>query len=251
MAGIDVDGVTKVYQRRNREPVTALDDVSFGVEDGEFVCMLGPSGCGKTTMLNIVAGFENHETGAVKVGAQPVAGPGPDRGYVFQQGGLFPWMTVAANVNFGLLRDRDKSKQERREIVERHLAMVGLTDFHDAYPHQLSGGMQQRAAIARALAPDPKVLLMDEPFAALDAQTRHAMQIELLKIRDQAQKTVLFVTHSIDEALMLADRILLFSPRPGRLRLVEKVDVPKPRRLNNPRLSELRDHLFELLEEQN
>ncbi|MFA7437487.1 ABC transporter ATP-binding protein [Castellaniella sp.] len=246
---IEAQGVSKVYGS-GQEAVVALDDISFKVTEGELVCMLGPSGCGKTTMLNIVAGFETASSGQVLVGGNKVSKPAPDRGYVFQDHGLFPWLTISQNVGFGLLRNKTMSKEQRKSEVQRYLHMVGLSDFGDVYPHQLSGGMRQRAAIGRALAPDPQVVLMDEPFAALDAQTRYAMQIALLEIRDKSHKTILFVTHSIDEALMLSDRVMLFSRRPGRLRLVESIKADHPRAPNDPAFSELKDKLFTILQEE-
>ncbi|MBP1154484.1 MULTISPECIES: ABC transporter ATP-binding protein [unclassified Paenibacillus] len=247
---IQASHVNKIYRTDKKEGTLALDDVSFEIKEGEFVCMLGPSGCGKTTMLNMIGGFENPSSGAVKVAGQVVSDPGPDRGYVFQEHALFPWLKVGDNVGFGLLRDKSLSKQKRQEIVDYYLNMVNLSEFSDKYPHQLSGGMKQRVAISRALAPNPEVLLMDEPFAALDAQTRYMMQLELIKIHQRSQKTIVFVTHGVDEALVLADRILVFSRRPGRIILDETIDIEKPRDVNEPKLLDIKARLFKLLEQE-
>lgn len=210
-------------------PVHALDSIDLAFGAGDFVCIVGPSGCGKTTLMQTLAGFIRPTSGSVTLAGEPIAGPGPDRGVVFQQPALFPWMTVAQNAGFGpMVRGLGG---ERREKVEHYLRLVGLWDFRNRYPYQLSGGMQQRLAIVRALVNDPKVLLMDEPFGALDALTRDQMVRDLQRIWLATRKTVLFITHSIAEAVFLSDRVLVMSPRPGRLAAVLEVDLPRPRTL--------------------
>jgi ABC-type nitrate/sulfonate/bicarbonate transport system ATPase subunit len=206
----------------------ALKGVDLDVGDGEFVCLLGPSGCGKTTLLNAVAGFVPPTRGVVAVHGEPVSGPGADRGMVFQEYGLFPWFTVRQNVEYGP-RLKGIRGEQLRSVSQRYLEMVQLADFADRYPNQLSGGMRQRVAIARALANQPSILLMDEPFGALDALTRETLQEELVKIWDAERRTCVFVTHSIAEAVYLADRIVVMATRPGRIRDVVDNPLPRPR----------------------
>ncbi|MCC6176999.1 MAG: ABC transporter ATP-binding protein [Chloroflexi bacterium] len=224
--------------------VRALDDVTFEVRAGEFVSILGPSGCGKTTTLRILAGLADYTEGAVTVHGARVTGPGRDRAVVFQQFNLFPWKTVLENAEFGL-KLQGVPKAERRERTLPYLRLVGLTGFERHYPHQLSGGMQQRVGIARALATNADILLMDEPFASIDAQTRELLQDELLKILEHARKTVVFITHSIDEAVYLSDRVLVFRPRPGAVAASFDVALPKPRYAGHlraePRFVEIRE----------
>ena len=205
-----------------------MRDVNVEMRGGEFVCLLGPSGCGKSTLLNIAAGFIPPTSGSVLLDGRPVIGPGPDRGVVFQEHALFPWLSVVDNIGFGL-RMRGVSAHARRDTVRRYLALMGLAGFERSFPKDLSGGMRQRVAIARALANDPTMLLMDEPFASLDAQTRRLMQNELMRVWQQARKTVLFVTHSIEEALLLSDRIVVMTARPGTIRDIIPVEWPRPR----------------------
>jgi NitT/TauT family transport system ATP-binding protein len=224
---IDVADVSIVFNSPKGQ-VIAADRVSFQIERGEFVCLLGPSGCGKSTVLNTIAGFETPYSGAVSVSGKPVIGPGPDRGMVFQQPHLFPWKSVRANIAHGPSM-LGKTSREARAIADDLIAMIGLSKFADAYPHTLSGGMQQRVAIARALANRPAVLLMDEPFGALDAQTRIVMQESLLALWGQVGTTVVFVTHDIDEAIFLADRVLLMSAGPGRILRDLHIDLLRPR----------------------
>ena len=219
--------VGKTYQGRNGA-VEALRGVSLSCAEGEFVCLLGLSGCGKSTLLQMIAGLETPSTGQIIVAGRELDGPSPATSIVFQDHGLFPWMSVQANVEFNM-KARGVPAAERRAIASQFIEMTGLTGFGDRYPHELSGGMRQRVGIARALTTRPKALLMDEPFGALDAQTRGKLQDELLEIWEKQKTTVLFVTHSIDEALLLADRILVFSPRPGRIAADIKVDLPRPR----------------------
>jgi NitT/TauT family transport system ATP-binding protein len=224
---IDVVDVTIVFDSPKGQ-VIAADRVSFQIRRGEFICLLGPSGCGKSTVLNTIAGFETPYAGSVSVAGKPITGPGPDRGMVFQQPHLFPWKSVRSNISHGP-RMLGKSTREARAIADGLIEMVGLARFADAYPHTLSGGMQQRVAIARALANRPNVLLMDEPFGALDAQTRSVMQENLLGLWAQVGTTIVFVTHDIDEAVFLADRVLIMSAGPGRILRDLKVDLPRPR----------------------
>ncbi len=225
---LEVSHLTKGFPRGRGDTVHVLDDVSFAVADLEFVAIVGPSGCGKSTFLRIVDGLMPPDSGEVRINGQVVRGPGHGRGMVFQGFDLFPWRTALGNVEFGL-EMADCPSQERRERAQRWIERVGLVGFEHAYPHQLSGGMQQRVGIARALAIEPSVLLMDEPFGALDVQTRDLMQDELLAIWQRDRKTVLFVTHSIEEAIYLADRVLIFTPRPARLERVLNVPFARPR----------------------
>ncbi len=242
---LDVKNVTKRFAFNN-ETVTALANANLRIEKGEFVCLIGPSGCGKSTLLRMVAGFETASEGDLLMWAKPVQGPGPDRGMVFQDYGLFPWLTVARNIGFGPAA-RGRPTREVRATEKRFVEMVGLTRFADAYPHQLSGGMKQRVAIARVLANEAEVVLMDEPFGALDAMTRERLQAELLEIWEAQKLTVLFVTHAIEEAIVLADRVVVMSPGPGRIVADERIDIPRPRDPTSPEFNALRRRLSSLL----
>jgi NitT/TauT family transport system ATP-binding protein len=225
---IELRNITLEYDSVEN-PVTALQDVSFSVEPAEFLCVVGQSGCGKTTMLNIVAGFLKPTKGTILIGGNTVTGKGLDRGVVFQDfAQLFPWRTAQRNVEFGL-EMKGIGKQEREKIAMRFLRLVNLEKFARSYPHELSGGMQQRVAIARALAYNPAVLLMDEPFAALDALTREEMQRFLVDVWKETKKTVIYVTHNVAEAVYLADRVIVFSPHPGTLRAQIKIELSRPR----------------------
>jgi len=229
MSGVVVKGVSRTFPGvRGGDPVQALAPVDLGVGEGDFVAILGPSGCGKSTLLRIVAGLDRPTTGTVTLDGKPVTGPGADRGMVFQSYTLFPWLTVVENIEFGP-RERGVGAAERRAVAEKLMAQVGLTQFANHYPKQLSGGMQQRAALARALANDPKVLLLDEPFGALDHQTRSLMQELLLSIWETHRKTVLFVTHDIEEAVFMANRVLVMSARPGRFKSEVTIPFAHPR----------------------
>lgn len=250
MGRVSIKNVSRTFQKREDGSETeALENISFEVEDGEFVCILGPSGCGKTTLLRIAAGLEVLGSGEILLNGEKITGPDPKRGMVFQQYSLFPWRTVIDNITFGL-EMQGIEKNEARKRVEKYLELVGLDQFRKSYPHELSGGMQQRAAIARALANEPEVLFMDEPFGALDAQTRNVLQDELLKIWEQKHVTFLFVTHSVDEAVFLSDRIVVMSARPGRVKEIIKVDLPRPRSRTSLEVNRLRDHVLKLLEEE-
>lgn len=228
MALIDARGVGKVYSNSNSDPTAALEDFTLQVDSNEFVSIVGPSGCGKTTFLLMVAGLESVTSGDLLLEDRPVDGPDPGHAIVFQEFLLFPWRTVWKNVEFGP-EIRGVSKRNRGEIVSKYIRMVGLEGFEHRYPHELSGGMKQKAAIARALANEPRVLLMDEPFASLDALTRETLQQELLRIWRQTDATVLFVTHSISEAVYLADRVVVMGRRPGKIRGSARIDLPRPR----------------------
>jgi NitT/TauT family transport system ATP-binding protein len=226
MSQIVIDGVSHTYRPPHGRPVLALEDVSLDVRPREFVALLGPSGCGKSTLLYLIGGFLPTEIGKILIDGKPVAGPGPDRGIVFQNFALFPWKTVRANILYGLER-QGMARREREQRAQAFIDLVGLKGFEDSYPSQLSGGMKQRTALARTLAFDPEILLMDEPFGALDAQTRSLMQAELLRIWQRTPKTVIFVTHDVQEAVYLADRVAVMSARPGRLKAVVETNFDK------------------------
>ena len=259
MSNIVFDRVGRRF-RRNGQDVPAVDEVSFEVRAKEFVAIVGPSGCGKTTCLRMAAGLEFPTSGSVTVAGKRVSGPGPDRSVVFQQFALFPWKTVVENIDFGL-RAAGVEAQERRARVERHIELMVLQGYESSFPHQLSGGMQQRVAIARSYVLDPAVLLMDEPFGALDAQTRVVMQEELIKLARISPRTVLFITHSVEEAIYLADRVVVMTRRPGRIS--EIIDVARIRRderwdrheriedvMDEASFVHLRTHIWRLLREQ-
>jgi NitT/TauT family transport system ATP-binding protein len=226
---LDVYQLCKSFDTADGRKVVALDNVSFRVRRREFLCVIGPSGCGKSTLARLIAGLDPLTSGEVLLGGKPVQGPGPDRGMVFQGYTLFPWLTVKKNVMFGLEVSQKMTVADAEQEARRWLELVGLSRFESAYPHQLSGGMKQRVAIARALANRPRVLLMDEPFGALDAQTRAQMQAYLLQIWKQVDITIVFITHDLDEAIYLADRILILDAHPGRVRELMEVPVPRPR----------------------
>ena len=224
---VKIDGVRKVFNGRSGEMV-ALNGINMDILDNEFVCVVGPSGCGKSTLLNIIAGLMEPTSGNVFVDGKKVQGTGVERGVVFQQYALFPWLTVKKNVEFGL-RLKNLPEDEIEEIVMKYIRMVDLEKFTNAYPKELSGGMKQRVAIARAYAVNPEVLLMDEPFGALDAQTRTQLQSELLKTWQEERKTCFFITHDVEEAIILAQRVVIMSARPGRIKEIVEIDIPYPR----------------------
>ena len=232
---------------KGKDMVVAISDFNLEVVEGEFVCLLGPSGCGKTTVLRIVAGLESKTVGSVMINNMEVTNAGPNRGMVFQEFALFPWRSARKNIEFGL-EVKGVPEDERKEISSRLLSLVGLDGFEDAPPKQLSGGMKQRVAIARALANDPDVLLMDEPFGSLDAQTRNLMQKELLRIWLAEKKTVLFVTHSVDEAVFLADKIVVMTARPGTVKKIIPITIPRPRDRTDSKFIEIRGHVLTELE---
>jgi NitT/TauT family transport system ATP-binding protein len=227
----------RLVRENRQEPLTVLDGVTFDVQDGEFVAIVGPSGCGKTTLLKVVHGLLPRTAGVIAVDGRQVESPSEDRGFVFQQDSLFPWRTVRGNITLGL-EARKVDGATRARVAAELAELVGLTGFEDHYPHQLSGGMRQRVNVARALAVDPKVLLMDEPFSSLDAQTREVLQEELLRIWASRHKTVMFVTHQIDEAAYLADRVVVLTSRPGRVKAEIPIELPRPRTLELKRTPE-------------
>jgi len=243
-----IDGVGKVFHTAGRDMV-ALQGIDLAIPQGQFVCLLGPSGCGKSTLLNAVAGFAPPTTGTITAGGRLVTGPGPERGMVFQEYALFPWMTVADNIGFGL-RIQGKGEAATGARVEQLLAMLSLTDFRHRYPKDLSGGMRQRVAIARVLALDSPIMLMDEPFGALDALTRRNLQDELLRLWAALNKTILFVTHSIEEAIYLADRIVVMTYRPGTIKRDLLVDLPRLRDPADASFNALKRELGQLVMEE-
>ena len=245
---IQVRHVSKEYVSSGKK-MKAVDDVSFDIRDEEFICIVGPSGCGKSTLLRMIAGLEPVSGGEILVGDKKVTAPSPRIGFVFQEYTLFPWRTVQKNVEFGL-ELKKIAPAERERIASRYVDMVGLSRFKDSYPHQLSGGRRQRTAIARTLAVDPEVLLMDEPFGALDAQTRNILQEQLLDIWHREKKKVLFVTHNVDEAVFLADKVIVFTARPGRIKEIVDIDIPRPRVRTETEVNKVRTAILNSLFEE-
>jgi NitT/TauT family transport system ATP-binding protein len=244
--------VNLTFRPPNRDPVRALQSFDIDVNEGEFLSIVGPSGCGKSTFLNVLLGLVKPDSGDLKMHGKPIEGPGTDRAMVFQEFGLLPWRTVQSNVELGL-ELKGMAAAERRNVSQRLILMVGLKGFENHYPHELSGGMKQRVGLARALATDPDVLLMDEPFAALDAQTRDLMQVELLRIWQEAKKTVLFVTHQIDEAIYLSDRVMVMTKRPGKAKKLFPIDLPRPRDYEmrvTPEFNELKFEIWQALKDE-
>jgi NitT/TauT family transport system ATP-binding protein len=243
---VAVDGIGKRFDAGG-EAVQALRDVSFEVHDGEFVCIVGPSGCGKTTLFRIIAGLESPTSGEVRLDGDPITGPAMDRGMVFQEYDLFPWRSALGNVEFGL-EQRALSASEREQRAREMIELVGLEGVEGRYPSELSGGMKQRVGIARALAVDPDLLLMDEPFGSVDAQTRDMLHEELLDVWAETEKTVLFVTHDVEEAVTLADRVVVLTGGPGSVREVVDVDVDRPRSRTDPAFAQTRAHVLDLIQ---
>ena len=237
---VSVRGITMQF-RRDADSLSVLEDINISVREGEFVCILGPSGCGKSTLLNVIAGFLKPTAGEVRIDDEVVSGPDPRRIFVFQERGVFPWLTVEENVGFGLAR---LSAAERTTRIAHYVKLVGLAGFEKSYPSDLSGGMKQRLEVARALAVNPDILFLDEPFGALDSITRLLMRSELLRIWEAEKKTILFVTHDIDESVQLADRVIVMSARPAEIRTVLEIDIAHPRDLSSSRYLELRDRIF-------
>jgi len=245
---LEVSGLRKTYHK-NGQALAILDIARFAAREGEFITVIGPSGCGKSTFLHIMGGFIGADGGAIRVYGQEVRGPGPDRGMMFQEFALFPWKTVAGNVAWGL-EAQGYAREKIDEAVARHLEMTGLAEFRNHYPAELSGGMKQRTALARVLAFNPKVLLMDEPFGALDAQTRETMQEEVTRLWERTGKTIVFVTHDIEEAVYLGDRIVVLTARPGRIKEEVKIDLPRPRTLEikkSMQCHEYRNYIWDLI----
>jgi NitT/TauT family transport system ATP-binding protein len=252
---VKVENVTKIFEK-GKKKVVAIKDFSLNVFVDEFLCIVGPSGCGKTTLLRMIAGLDKPSSGCILMKGKEVNGPGADRGMVFQEFALFPWRTVRKNIEFGL-EIKGLPREARREISKKYAGLVGLSGFETSHPYELSSGMKQRVAIARALAGDPEVLLMDEPFSSLDAQTRNIMQRELLRIWEQTKKTVIFVTHSVDEAVYLADRVALLTARPCKVKKIFDINIPRPRdrvgeifqNIRRQILSELEDEVEQALKQ--
>ncbi len=242
-----LDSISKSFSLADGSTVDALSGISLAVADSEFVSVLGPSGCGKTTLLRIVAGLETPTSGTISLDGERIAGPSPRMAMIFQEYSLYPWRTVIDNIEFGL-EIRGMTREERKKRAIEYLDLVGLRDFAGRFPYELSGGMRQRVAVARALAIDPAILLMDEPFGALDAQTRNRLQRELLDIWEKTRKTVLFVTHSVDEAVYLSDRIVVLTPRPGRIREIVPIGLPRPRERTDVEFARIRRYVLDHVE---
>jgi NitT/TauT family transport system ATP-binding protein len=242
-AKLRADAITMVFDG-DGAGVSVLDDISLEVAEGEFVCLLGPSGCGKSTILNVMAGFISPTRGEVRIDGEPVTGPDPRRIFVFQERGVFPWLTVEGNIGFGLW---NLPSDERRQRIAHYVTLVGLQGFEKAYPRELSGGMKQRVEVARALAVNPDMLFLDEPFGALDSITRLIMRGELLRIWEAERKTIIFVTHDIDEAVQLADRVIVMSARPAKIQRIVDIDMPHPRDISSLKYLGLRDGILEAI----
>jgi NitT/TauT family transport system ATP-binding protein len=246
MGELVIRNLTRTFVRDDGSTLTAIEEVDLTISQEEFVCVLGPSGCGKTTLLRMVAGLDFATSGDILLDGEPIRGPNPKVGIVFQEYSLFPWRNVIDNVAFGL-EMLGVGREERYQRADKYLELVGLSQFSHSYPSELSGGMRQRVAVARALALDPVVLLMDEPFGALDAQTRNLLQKELLEIWEKTKKTIMFVTHSVDEAVFLADRLIVLTPRPGRVCEVIPIDLDRPRDRTNVEFAHLRRKVLDLI----
>lgn len=246
---VSLDGISLAYKTTSKGHLVALENISLQVQPGEFVCIVGPSGCGKSTLLHLIAGLQQQSSGQVFVDGKPVSGPGTDRILIFQELGLFPWLTVAQNVEFGM-KMKNISKAERQEKIQYYLRMVHLSKFRDSYTHQLSGGMRQRVALARALATEPDVLLMDEPFAALDAQTRDLLHDELERIWSETGRTIIFVTHNVREAVRLGDRVVLMTFRPGRVKQEFPIALPRPRHIEEADVARTAKEILDCLREE-
>ncbi|WNY26077.1 ABC transporter ATP-binding protein [Methanolapillus millepedarum] len=252
MAGLKIENLEKKFVKKGKGKeedsfVLAIQDIDLNVKDGEFVTILGPSGCGKTTLLRIIAGLETYSDGNIYLNGEKITGPSPKRGMVFQEYSLFPWKTVLENVMFGPLM-QGATKEEAKTKALPYISLVGLSDFINSYPYELSGGMKQRVAIARALANEPDIILMDEPFGALDAQTRNNLQKELLRIWQEEKRTIIFVTHSVDEAVFLSDRIIILTGRPGTVKKEIPINIPRPRDRTRPEENAIRNEVLHLLD---
>jgi NitT/TauT family transport system ATP-binding protein len=243
---LELRDISKTFMAEKGESVESLSNINLTVKNEEFVCLLGPSGCGKTTLLRIIAGLDYPSTGTVMLGGTVIDRPNPQLAMIFQEYSLYPWKTVVNNIAFGL-EIRGIPQWKRSDIVKKYLEIVGLEGFENSYPYELSGGMRQRVAVARALAVDPTILLMDEPFGALDAQTRNMLQHELLNIWEKTKKTILFVTHSVDEAVFLADRIVVLTPRPGTICEVIPIDQPRPRDRTSVEFAKVRRYVLDMI----
>jgi NitT/TauT family transport system ATP-binding protein len=246
---LEIKNVSRTFVSEDNQTMEALSDISLSVGNEEFICILGPSGCGKTTLLRIIAGLESASSGSVILDGAAITRPSPKMAMIFQEYSLYPWRTVEENVALGM-ELRGIKKAERSAAVEKYLDLVGLAGFGKRHPHELSGGMRQRVAVARALAIDPSILLMDEPFGALDAQTRNRMQHELLRIWEKTKKTILFVTHSVDEAVFLADRIVVLTHRPGMIKEIVSIPSARPRERTSEEFGQIRRHLLDMIREE-
>jgi NitT/TauT family transport system ATP-binding protein len=246
MGKLEIRDLNQSFSKDDGSRLVVLEHISFDVKDKEFVCILGSSGCGKTTLLRMIAGLDTAESGSIRLDAEEMRGTSPKVGMVFQEYSLFPWRSVIDNIAFGL-EMQGMAKDERYRIAEHYLKLVNLGQFRDSFPSELSGGMRQRVAVARALALDPVLLLMDEPFGALDAQTRNMLQQELLEIWEKTKKTIIFITHSVDEAVFLSDRIIVLTPRPGRICRIFPVNLPRPRDRTGPEFAQVRREVLDLI----
>ncbi len=246
MGNLKIQDLSKSFTREDGSEMAALDHLSLDIADKEFVCVLGSSGCGKTTLLRLIAGLDQDREGQIILDGEEMHGPSPKIGFVFQEYSLFPWRTVIDNIVFGLEMN-GVGREERYRTAERYLELVGLKQFRNSYPSELSGGMRQRVAVARALALEPVLLLMDEPFGALDAQTRNMLQKELLEIWEKTRKTIVFITHSVDEAVFLADRIIVLTPRPGRVCQIFPIDLKRPRDRTSVEFAQVRRQVLDLI----
>lgn len=245
---IEVKNINKSFKSKKNDQLSVLKDVNLSIDDGELVCLLGPSGCGKTTLLRLIAGLDQPTSGEIIANGEKVVEPSGDRAVIFQQYSLFPWLTVLQNVTFGLEMTNKGSKEENIETAERYLTRVGLIDFKDSYPHELSGGMKQRVAIIRSLLNHSPILLMDEPFSALDMQNRHKLQEQLIGVWKRFENTIVFVTHDVDEAVYLADKIVIMDKNPGRINKIIEVDIERPRKRDSKEFIALQESIVENLD---